>query len=298
MNLLWSQVNQDNTPFGFYSAPTIATMFIESMDTTFDTFADEFPSEILGIKRKKLIHTVGNVGKVQFIAAPNSPYTGVFEGTDNVLLRLSAASAPDTSKTSAAGATDNFKPGFGIKFLIDGQPSVNLVAMYSVNGQPSWNFFANDFSNHIPSASGVALTLVAKKFSTATPWVQTMGLESLASWTQKGQSRTPKYPFKLVFRPTSDVSHLFSDDYQGVYYTDQLQKIRVGSIIYDVYAEATPGATLQKIGSLKTTSPFVPSKWGDESLFFQHTRMDVDLLAHQDWVSSTPKFGCPFAFLH
>lgn len=41
-------------------------------------------------------------------------------------------------------------PGIGLKFLRDGIDSANLVAMYSVAGQDSWNFFANDFSNHIP----------------------------------------------------------------------------------------------------------------------------------------------------
>jgi hypothetical protein len=33
--------------------------------------------------------------------------------------------------------------------------------MFGVNGIPSWNFFAKDFSNHIPGASGAALTAVA-----------------------------------------------------------------------------------------------------------------------------------------
>jgi len=40
--------------------------------------------------------------------------------------------------------------------------------MYSVNGVDTWNFFGRDFSNHIPGASGVALTLLANKFSDAT----------------------------------------------------------------------------------------------------------------------------------
>ena len=50
---------------------------------------------------------------------------------------------PDTSKLNTA-------PGMGLKFLRDGMDSANLVAMYSVDGQESWNFFKNDFSNHIP----------------------------------------------------------------------------------------------------------------------------------------------------
>ena len=59
--------------------------------------------------------------------------------------RLSLALEPDTEKLNTA-------PGMGLKFLRDGMDSANLVAMYSVDGQESWNFFKNDFSNHIPES--------------------------------------------------------------------------------------------------------------------------------------------------
>jgi len=56
--------------------------------------------------------------------------------------------------------------------LRDGVDSADLVAMYGVNGTPGdWNFFEKDFSNHIGAASGAALTAVALKFSTETPWI-------------------------------------------------------------------------------------------------------------------------------
>jgi hypothetical protein len=44
----------------------------------------------------------------------------------------------------------------GLKFLRDGVDSANLVAMYSVDGQDTFNFFANDFKNHITAATTVA----------------------------------------------------------------------------------------------------------------------------------------------
>jgi hypothetical protein len=60
----------------------------------------------------------------------------------------------------------------GLKFLRDGIDSANLVAMYSVNGQPGeWNFFAHEFQNHIKAASGAALAAVSFKFSGATDWI-------------------------------------------------------------------------------------------------------------------------------
>jgi hypothetical protein len=53
--------------------------------------------------------------------------------------------------------------------------------MNNVNGQQDdWNFFSEDFSTHIPAASGAALTAVAEKFATATPYIQEVGLSNFA----------------------------------------------------------------------------------------------------------------------
>lgn len=119
-----------------------------------DTFEDSF---LLG-PRKKLIHSVGSVAKVKFAPVENNEgYTGIFEGADYGYLRLSLAKEPDTTKKTAAEAIENFAPGFGLKFLRDNRPSASMVAMYSVDGQDSWNFFKNDFSNHIGPAQTSAL---------------------------------------------------------------------------------------------------------------------------------------------
>ena len=53
----------------------------------------------------------------------------------------------------------------GLKFLRDGVDSANLVAMYSVDGQESWNFFKNDFSNHIPESGGTLLRIFDDNYS-------------------------------------------------------------------------------------------------------------------------------------
>jgi hypothetical protein len=55
-----------------------------------------------------------------------------------------------------------------LKLFRDGIPSGNIIAMFGVNGIPSWNFFKFPFSNHISSAKGTALRLLGQKFSTAT----------------------------------------------------------------------------------------------------------------------------------
>jgi len=70
-----------------------------------------------------------------------------------------------------------------LKFLRDGMDSVSLVAMYSVDGQDSWNVFKNDWSNHIPAATELSLIPLVKKFETATDYIQTVGLSDFAAYT-------------------------------------------------------------------------------------------------------------------
>ena len=62
-------------------------------------------------------------------------------------------------------------PGIGLKFLRDGLDSANLVAMHSLDGQQSWDFFKQDLTTHIPAPSPWLLPIVFK-FSEATNFVQ------------------------------------------------------------------------------------------------------------------------------
>lgn len=123
--------------------------------------------------RTKYIHTVGATGMVRFVTKGDHDYTGIFEGAEHGLIRLSSAAAPSSSQPLA--------PGMGLKFLRDGQDSANLVSMFDVAGQPDdWNFFSNDFVNHIPAASGVALNLLGAKFASYTNFIQEVGLSDFA----------------------------------------------------------------------------------------------------------------------
>lgn len=86
---------------------------------------------------------------------------------------MSVAAKPDPKSQPLA-------PGIGLKFLRDGIDSASLVAMYSVDGQESWNYFANDFTNHIPAIQSISLLPLAAKFNTATDYIQAVGLSDWA----------------------------------------------------------------------------------------------------------------------
>ena len=286
MDSLWNKITENETPLEFYGAGKQATIFIENMKDSFDVTGDEFQNG-----RLKLIHTVGRIAKAEFISSGDHGYSGVFEGSTQLLVRFSCAKEPDYKKSTAEGAFDNFTPGMALKFLRDGHPSANLQAMFSVNGQSSWNFFKNDFSNHVESGIGFALKALALKFSSATDYVQTMGLRDLAIINEKGGIRSPaKYPFKLIFRPTPDVKNRVPDNFTVDYMT-QLGSITSGTTIYEVYAIDQPTQKEKKIGIIKTTSKMASSHWGDESLFFRHNYMDADLKENPSWTNYVPKFS-------
>jgi len=143
---LWSNCLDDSTSAPWFSSLDQGVKLVtEPMCPVFRTPGDELADQGDGTTRAKVIHTVGAVGRVEWRDLGGHNYSGVFKGAQHGLVRLSLALEPDTEKLNTA-------PGMGLKFLRDGVDSANLVAMYSVDGQDSWNFFKNDFSNHIPES--------------------------------------------------------------------------------------------------------------------------------------------------
>jgi len=216
-----------------------------------------------------------------------------------------------TGNTSPDGAYDNYKPGIGVKFLRDGVPSGNVVAMFSTEGQHSWNFFKHDFSNGFPIYHG-APTLVKAlrtKFSTVTNYISSVGSLDMAKYKENGEvEANPKFPFRIIFRPTSAVNTTFSDEFTETY-TTQLKKIPSGTTVYDLYAIDEPGCNEVKIGAFKLNTQMITSHFADEKLFFRHGLIDEDdkfkpgFTAYRDSFSvfggitdakkAAPKTGCP-----
>ena len=58
-------------------------------------------------------------------------------GANQGIIRLSYIAKPNPLKPVGFDP----RPSMGIKFLRDGMDSANLVAMFSLNGQQSYNFF-------------------------------------------------------------------------------------------------------------------------------------------------------------
>ena len=98
---------------------------MEDLTKTFTGKGDAMPPGDLYGTRTKYIHSVGAVGKVEFVPNPSN-FTGMFSKADFGLVRLSSAVQPTSSQPLA--------PGMGLKWLRDGVDSANLVSMYSLEG--------------------------------------------------------------------------------------------------------------------------------------------------------------------
>ena len=120
---IWSAVTADTTSGDWHFAQTL----IVKQDPVFWTPGDQLACPWTGC-RKKTIHSIGTVAKIEWVSVGSHPYTGMFKGADAGFARLSVAAPVEP-------AAPNMKPGMGVKLLRDGIDSANFVCMLSVDGQ-------------------------------------------------------------------------------------------------------------------------------------------------------------------
>jgi len=282
-------MTQDTSAGSFPSVLQLGELFIEPMNLTFDAAQDDFPKQYIGsfLTRKKLVHSVGPISRGRYVPVSNPfNYTGIFRsGSDSALFRFSAAAAPSTNP-------DNLTPGIAVKFLRDQIPSGNAFAMFALTGQPSYNFFKHDWSNHPPDLGDwapLALKALKARFGVGSAWPSMLGLSDIARYDQQGNMESrPNFPYRLVFHPNKRIHTALPDPYQGVPFQSQVVKVlnQANETIFSVWAEDQPGDKLVQIGELITSTPATTTQFGDVSLFFQHTLMEADLRIKPQWAQA------------
>jgi hypothetical protein len=307
MEQLWGRITQFKSGADWYGHMETLKVLIEDLEPTFEHEGDVMPEG-----RHKYIHTVGGVAKAKFVAIKNTPYTGILKGSSDIIVRFSTAKSYVTEGKKYAGdAYGNFVPGISLKFLRDGIPSTNLVAMKTVMGSSSWNFFEDDLTNNfvIPEKVDGPLQLISRRFKMLTPHISALGLWEMCSKDEEGQDvENPVFPFRLIFKAPKEIKNRFTSHYTEDY-LKQLSTIEPDTIIYHVYAQQTPDCNEEKIGELVLESNITLSSFADLGLFFRHTWLGHDIKAHTDWypyydemgwfgskgVKKVAKKSCPFA---
>lgn len=79
--------------------------------------------------------------------------------------------------------------------------------MFSADRMSGYNFFESDLTTMLPREENADLIPLARKFNTATSYVQSIGLGDWGWFDQKGRSyeNSRKYPFKIRFHPTGNI---------------------------------------------------------------------------------------------
>jgi hypothetical protein len=228
-------------------------------------FVDE---AILKDGRRKIIHTLGSVILVKYVAT-NHSYSGIFESGALGLMRLSLATAP---------SEDNYTPGFGLMFFIDNMPPLSILAMPSIDAQTVPNIFLNSYLT--------ALKTPKSKFSTwllnhmFTNSLERLGffehdplrlsVSHLAEFLTDGtKAKTVRAPFELIFTPTVEAINLLYGIRDNDDFRVKLANKGKDKPLFDVYAK-DKNSDQVLIGQLIGISNFKSSKFGDEKLHFKH----------------------------
>lgn len=230
---------------------------------------------------EKPLHPYGAMAKVAFVPATGHSYTGLFKGAQCGLLRLSVTGDP---------ADRGFAPGLAWKAFVDGKPSENVSALYTLTGQGSnYNFFSNEMSQYVKQEVNESLG-TSLIFSLVSSKPTQLRVDDMAEVTQTGaRVATVKAPTQVYFVPTTDVKARFAATPHD--FRDDLAELPAGTRMYDVYATSQEiktsifpstnqtyanqrRASAVKVGTLVTTSPFVSSQFGDSGVFFKHQRVE------------------------
>lgn len=239
----------------------------------------------------KYLHRRGVVAKVKFVPASESnPYTGIFKsGAECSLLRLSLTGKPNKRL--------GFAPGLAWKVLRDGMHSVNVSALYHLEGQrevvndavrDDYNFLANPLSNIVPVGDDFGKIWVHRIFSRVTDYPEELKINEFARKSEKGiQGETIRAPRQVFFVPLGNEDFRFSAD-EHDFRRDFLNRVNPGTELYEVraadesrrefeYHSKYDKDMIQKfkeesilLGTIVTTSDFVASEFGDTGLLFRH----------------------------
>lgn len=313
---LWKSVNS-NTDKGAFGLKELG--MLADLESTFYHEGDVF-----AWNNVKTSHQVGAVGKVKFVPNSANSYTGIFKGADHGLVRFSNPLRP--AKDVA------LIPSFGLKFLRSNMDSANLVSQIkNTDGQEGdWNFFSNDFFNHIGVPKTFGPRALSQYFSTESKYVMYVGLSNFATYDQDGNTEAdPKFPFQLRWEAHDAIknSQVFKDEAKvfedklnngtgNLYYVDIIEKMPADSKLFKVWALDKPtelGGKETYIGDLILDGTITQSKWADQNLYFRHQKMDDDLEIKPEWKPYTHKWesilpsifsnleqqdtkGCPFGF--
>uniref|UniRef100_A0A7S3I4L1 Uncharacterized protein n=3 Tax=Choreotrichia TaxID=141411 RepID=A0A7S3I4L1_9SPIT len=280
VDLMWTKVDK---------------FFTQRANGSFCIRGDELNSR----SRPKTTHTQGLVARVAWEPVENDlGYTAIYEsGSDTVILRIS-------EMANLFDGSTGLTPSVGLKFLIDGQESYNIMAMEGFLPTESWNFLDAQLTNRLKPFDTTTETgfimdqTFRKKLVEASQRPFGLGIGHIGKMRNDGSTldrEDVKVPYQLYFRAPEEFrgdltdEQKFDEDGNQIHWVDHVRDtLSEGDVIYEVYAQVEPffpgteddelvlDDKLVMIAEVKLLTDLQTSRWGDEKLFFQHRQINRD----------------------
>lgn len=234
---LWSMCQADQSVVDQPWAQ-MPRLFSQDMKQSFEFDSDELPSG-----RSKINHAQGVVARVKWEDLGGHSYSGLFRGDNELgLIRMS-----EGNFLLPGDEIPGLTPSMALKFPRSQMRSANLLANVAFEPTNSFNFFADNFRTNIPVFQDkCAEETIQRKFTEVSSWIGQIGLSDFASFDVDGGATSDfDFPFDLWFVPNPDLKALWPNARQfvgnvEVPFTEQLQDIPEGSILFSVMAQDVP----------------------------------------------------------
>lgn len=273
-DVLWkeavSSAHDELPPYQKFGLVQLMRMSVQAISLKGDLHSDISPRGW-----KKYLHRRGSLAKVRIIPRSDK-YSGIFEGAECALLRLSLTYRVTNSRP--------FAPGLALKVLRDGVPSANISALVSLDGQDKdYNFFKNPMSNIVPIGKDLGQKLVHKIFRKVSKYPEELLASDMALVNSAGEKeQTVVSPRQIFFVP--QISGITSEAHDP---REDFSRIPEGSVVYKIYAVSDKFKAYdyteygdekmqeflessEYVADIVTTSEFVSSRFGDDGIFFKH----------------------------
>ncbi len=273
--ILWSKASEtvykDLPGYRKLGLPQLISMSRQEISLKEKRYSDFAPEGWV-----KYLHRRGSLATVKIVPV-GGKFTGVFEGAECALLRLSL--------TYKVGGSKPVAPGMALKILRDRAPSANISALVSLNGQgKDFNFFKFPMSNIVPDGSGIGQKLVHKLFRRVTQYPEELLLDDMASVNALGEKEAEAVsPRQIFFVPADGLksaseSHDVREDFAAIAPETKVYEIRAvpekyRSLDYANYTHEMAEEFVKEsehIADIVTTSRFISSSFGDDGIFFRH----------------------------
>ncbi len=274
--ILWDEIkrtehrgNPKLNKFGFFD---LLGMFMQKLSKKTTVYSD-----VAEKGWKKYLHPYGSIAKVKIVPVEGHNYTGLFDGADCGLMRLSL--------TYRVTKKRPFAPGLALKILRDGSHSANVSALYAMEGQgENHNFFENPLSNIVPIGRSFGHKVVHAIFERISDYPEELLVNDFGEYGANGEKvSSPNFPRQIFFVPNENLKF----DKKSHDYRKDLATIPTGTTVYKIYAAPDDRKDFnyynyeipdiekfveksKYIGDIVTTSKFVASKFGDKRILFKH----------------------------